>query len=400
MNKNIVLLGASNSRIPGGLQAGLNQKNINLYNLSIGGTDSIHKIYELKRKENKDLIQNADLIILEVNLMDVTMSFCYKNLDFKIIKYINYLYEQLYLLKKKILVLLLFDLRCINDNKNKSANFITKIHKQLSLFYDFNLIDLHQKMIDTKCFKFYTASLDPYHLLATIMYQLGKNISENLNYFKFSERKLIFETNAIFKVLSPSDLISNPCLKAYKDLIYNDKYVEILDKDLISFPKPYIGYKILGVHTFLPTKKGVLSSYQSMCENYFSMVFKNSKKEIVKSFRCYNNFDWLYDDFVIDSDTIVMYNKDNLPITEISYETTIINNLSNTSDKASIVNFLLVKDDPNFIQIKNNFSQYKYTKDFSYLIPPIEMYRDIIEEYTLKTSKLIEITSLNQQISS
>ncbi|EKA9789910.1 hypothetical protein OM142_001840, partial [Campylobacter jejuni] len=120
-----------------------------------------------------------------------------------------------------------------------------------------------------------------------------------------------------FKVLSPSDLISNPCLKAYKDLIYNDKYVEILDKDLISFPKPYIGYKILGVHTFLPTKKGVLSSYQSMCENYFSMVFKNSKKEIVKSFRCYNNFDWLYDDFVIDSDTIVMYNKDNLPITEI-----------------------------------------------------------------------------------
>lgn len=30
MNKNIVLLGASNSRIPGGLQAGLNQKNIKL----------------------------------------------------------------------------------------------------------------------------------------------------------------------------------------------------------------------------------------------------------------------------------------------------------------------------------------------------------------------------------
>lgn len=50
MNQNIVLLGASNSRIPGGLQAGLNQNNINLYNLSIGGTDSIHKIYELKRK--------------------------------------------------------------------------------------------------------------------------------------------------------------------------------------------------------------------------------------------------------------------------------------------------------------------------------------------------------------
>mgnify|MGYP004507367083 CR=1 FL=1 len=252
---NIVLLGASNSRVPGGLAAGLNQNNISLYNLSIGGTDSIHKIYELKRKENQEFLHKADLIVLEVNLMDVTMSFCYKNLDFKIIKYINYLYEQLYLLKKKILVLLLFDLRCINDNKNKSANFITKIHKQLSLFYDFNLIDLHQKMIDTKCFKFYTASLDPYHLLATIMYQLGKNISENLNYFKFSERKLIFEANTIFKVLSPMNLVNNASPKHFKDLLYEDKYIEISDKDLIYFPKQYIGYRVLGVHTFFPPKK-------------------------------------------------------------------------------------------------------------------------------------------------
>ncbi|MBC5856849.1 hypothetical protein Cjcuy013_00395 [Campylobacter jejuni] len=259
------------------------------------------------------------------------------------------------------------------------------------------MIDLHQKMINVKCFKFYTTLLDPYHLLSTVMYQLGKNISENLNYFKFPERKLVFETNVIFKVLSPSDLIPNPCLKIYRDLIYNEKYVEILDKDLISFPKQYIGYKILGIHTFIPAKKRVLSSWQSMCENYFSMVFKNSKKEIVKSFRCYNNFDWLYDNFVIGSDTVIMYNKDNLPITEISYETAIINNLSNTLDKACIVNFLLVKNDLNFIQIKNNFSQYKYTKDFSYLIPPIEIFRDIIEEYTLKTSQL-KYLHFNQQI--
>lgn len=398
--KNIVLLGASNSRVPGGLAAGLNQNNISLYNLSIGGTDSIHKIYELKRKENQEFLHKADLIVLEVNLMDVTMSFCYKNLDFKIIKYINYLYEQLYLLKKKILVLLLFDLRCINDNKNKSANFITKIHKQLSLFYDFNLIDLHQKMIDTKCFKFYTASLDPYHLLATIMYQLGKNISENLNYFKFSERKLIFEANTIFKVLSPMNLVNNASPKHFKDLLYEDKYIEISDKDLIYFPKQYIGYRVLGVHTFFPPKKGALATWTSMCENYFSMVFKNSQKELVKSFRCYYNFDWLYDDFVIDSDTIVMYNKDNLPITEISYETLIVDNLPNTLPKAGIVNFLLVKNDANFIRSRDAILQYKHENDFSHLIPPIEIYRDIIEEYTLKTGNLIKISSLNQQISS
>lgn len=253
--KNIVLLGASNSRVPGGLAAGLNQKNINLYNLSIGGTDSIHKIYELKRKENQECLHKADLIVLEVNIMDVTMSFRYKNLDFKIIKYINYLYEQLYLLKKKILVLLLFDVRCVRDgSKKQSANLIMQTHKNLTLFYDFNLIDVHQKMIDTQCYKFYTP-LDPYHLLATIMYQLGKNISENLSYFKFSERKLIFEANTIFKVLSPMNLVNNASPKHFKDLLYEDKYIEISDKDLIYFPKQYIGYRVLGVHTFFPPKK-------------------------------------------------------------------------------------------------------------------------------------------------
>ncbi|EAI0691129.1 hypothetical protein E0371_07680, partial [Campylobacter coli] len=303
------------------------------------------------------------MIIVEVNIMDVTMSVCYKNLDFKMVKYINYLYEQLYLLKKKILILLLFDLCCINDNKNQSANFIMQWHKQLASFYDFNLIDFHQRMIDTNC-------------------------------FKFSERKLNLQINTIFKVLNPFDLVPHPSLKYIKDLIYNDKYVEISDKDLISFLKQYIGYKILGAHTFLPLKKRVLPTWQSMCENHFSMIFKNSKKEIVKSFRSYNNFDWLYDDFIIDSNTIVMYNKDNLPLTEISYETAMVDNLPNTSHRACIVNFLLIKNDLNFIQVKNNFCNIDHEKDFSYLIPHINTYRDIIEEYMLKTNNTIKMSLL------
>jgi len=182
--KNIVLLGASNSRVPGGLAAGLNQNNINLYNLSIGGTDCVHKIYELKREENQELLHKADLVVLEVNIMDIAMTtgyYGYESLDFKMVRNVSYLYEQLHLLNKKILVLLLFDLRCVSDSpKKQSANLMMQTHKNLSLFYDFNLIDVHQKMIDTQCYKFYSTSLDPYHLLATIMYQLGKNISQNL----------------------------------------------------------------------------------------------------------------------------------------------------------------------------------------------------------------------------
>ena len=354
--KNIVLLGASNSRVPGGLAAGLNQNNINLYNLSIGGTDCVHKIYELKREENQELLRKADLVVLEVNIMDIAMTtgyYGYESLDFKMIRNVSYLYEQLHLLNKKILVLLLFDLRCVSDSpKKQSANLMMQTHKNLSLFYDFNLIDVHQKMIDTQCYKFYSTSLDPYHLLATIMYQLGKNISQNLASFKFSKRELNSQTNTIFKVLNPMNLVDNASPKYFKDLLYKDKYIEISGKDLIYFPKQYIGYRILGVHTLFPPKKGALATWTSMCQNYFSMVFKNSQKELVKSFRCYYNFDWLYDDFLIDNDTVVTYNKDNLPLNEISYETLIVDNLPNTLAGAGIVNFLLVKNDVNFIQPK------------------------------------------------
>lgn len=54
---NIVLLAASNSRMPGGLQVGLNQDDVNLVNLSIGGTTSLHKLYFLKREENQELLK-------------------------------------------------------------------------------------------------------------------------------------------------------------------------------------------------------------------------------------------------------------------------------------------------------------------------------------------------------
>ncbi|MCR6580345.1 hypothetical protein CINS5881_05125, partial [Campylobacter insulaenigrae] len=396
MKKNILLLGASNSRIPGGLQAGLSQGYVNLYNLSIGGTDCVHKIYELHKEKNKDLILKSDLIILEVNLMDVTMSFMYKKITFKVVKYIHYLYRELSFLKKKILILLLFDLRCINDNQNKSANLITNIHEKLSIFYNFNLINLHKRMITTRCFQFYTTFLDPYHLLSTIMFQLGQNIAKSIDKFIVSKTTDNQMDDIIFKVVSPVELLNNTKIRYVKDLIYDDEYVEIADDDLIYFPKRYFGYKILGIHTFFPMKKGI--SHLSMCTNYFSLIFRNSKKQIVKSFRIYNNFDWIYDDFIIDEEVMISYNKNNIQLTEVSNEVIVINNSPNTLSKACIVNFLLIQNDLKFIPtVKSSIFRYQYKYDFSYLIPPIEIYKEVIEEYILKTN--ITNTSLTQQIS-
>lgn len=397
--KNIVLLGASNSLMPGGLCAGLSQSNINLYNLSIGGTDIVYRIYELKKEENQELIHKADLIVLESNIMDSYMASGYslKNLEFKVLQYMTYLYEELYSLKKKIVVLLLFDILCLCERERKMANLVMKFHKKLTAFYGFNLIDVHQKMLDTKCFKFYSTHLDASHLLSSIMYQLGKNISQNLASFEFTKKQLKPQTKAIFRILSPLDLMPHATPKYFKDLLYKDKYVEISGGgDLIRFPKQYFGYKILGVHTLYPPKRGM-----SIWKSYFSLVFRNSQKELVKTFRSYARFDWLYEDFFIDEDTVITYNKDNLPLTEISHETDRVDNLPNTLPKACIVNFLLVKDEVKFIPTRGCILQCEQENDFSHLIPPIEVYKDIIEEYVLKTNSFSssQVESLGKQLS-
>lgn len=43
--------------MPGGLQVGLNQDDVNFVNLSIGRTTSLHKLYSLKREENQELLK-------------------------------------------------------------------------------------------------------------------------------------------------------------------------------------------------------------------------------------------------------------------------------------------------------------------------------------------------------
>ncbi|EAI5327199.1 hypothetical protein ONB89_001268, partial [Campylobacter jejuni] len=74
--KKIVLLGASNSLVFNGLQLGLRQENITLYNLSLGGSSALSKIYTLHKQENIKIIKEADLIIVETNIVDLYEVIC------------------------------------------------------------------------------------------------------------------------------------------------------------------------------------------------------------------------------------------------------------------------------------------------------------------------------------
>ncbi|EAH8343618.1 hypothetical protein EU788_08855, partial [Campylobacter jejuni] len=115
--KKIVLLGASNSRMPGGLQAGLSSNNVNFINLSLGGTGSLYGIYAINKYY--DILKDADVIILENHMIDNILVVDF-NVEINVIlRDIFWLYECIAKLKKTILILYLPETRSIKSSYNK-----------------------------------------------------------------------------------------------------------------------------------------------------------------------------------------------------------------------------------------------------------------------------------------
>ncbi|MKW40250.1 hypothetical protein D9M27_08460, partial [Campylobacter jejuni] len=105
--KKIVLIGASNSMLFNGLRAGLNQDNVELMNLSLGGASIIFSLYCTLREKNKDIVNKADLVILESNIIDMIHGIDLYGKIHLILRNIFLTYNELSKLNKKFLVLLL-----------------------------------------------------------------------------------------------------------------------------------------------------------------------------------------------------------------------------------------------------------------------------------------------------
>lgn len=70
--KSIILLGGSNAVIKEGLADGLAQLGDKVHNLALGGgTNNIQALQELLCPRNAQILQNADLIVLEKSLNDI-----------------------------------------------------------------------------------------------------------------------------------------------------------------------------------------------------------------------------------------------------------------------------------------------------------------------------------------
>ncbi|EJS6368695.1 hypothetical protein NWZ45_001502, partial [Campylobacter jejuni] len=180
--KNIVLLGGSNSVMVNGLQKGLKegiekfnttvnkeQEKLKFYNLALGASSSLQNLYELKRNRNRTILKNAKLIISESNIND---SWSYNN--FEIYGIIESFFTELSCLNSKILILIL-------PFFNYNSKVINQIHKKLALKFNFNIIDINNYYEKFNLIDFsFLREKDGSHQFDIIYTQLGNSIINNI----------------------------------------------------------------------------------------------------------------------------------------------------------------------------------------------------------------------------
>ncbi|ECL7711314.1 hypothetical protein FT004_05725 [Campylobacter jejuni] len=173
--------------------------------------------------------------------------------------------------------MILFDPRIEHD---QNANIINNLHKYKAKEYGYNVIDINNIVNKFNLNDFFMKP-DCYHMLTSIMYQLGKNIASNISCFHFPYKNKQY--NHQFEIITPNQLeILNGELnkKIIKDLIYK----EVVYNHIFKIPEKYNKFKLIGIHAFnndisllINQKMGV---YEKRTKSYSSLILEQKKEKI------------------------------------------------------------------------------------------------------------------------
>lgn len=389
--KNIVLLGGSNSIIVDGLQKGLKQNNIKLSNLAVGSTTSIQNFYELKRLKNKDIINNADLIITESNQNEIgSFHNSREAIPFGIIfRNLNWFYKELYFLNKKVLVIL-FPL-------NEQA--INNIHRKLCRQYGFNIIDL-QSYYDNNQITIET--MDNIHQFNFITRELGENIVKHIKDFKYPRKdKNLYNDNPQFDIVSAQDMIvveGSLTIDTLKNSMYEERVCKIDETIKLKFPLKFKNYYPIAIHTWNGGIKNAHGVEGGL--NYSSMALCNKDSLIVKESNFLNNVLEIHkSNFQIDENTTLYYNQKE-ETTEYFISAWSYHPNSNKLSYLNLIAVFVAKNDGNFYtqcpsldELRNENIEIPNEYNFDWIIPPIKKYEEIIAEYC----KMLRLVPINSQ---
>ncbi|WP_052835775.1 hypothetical protein [Campylobacter jejuni] len=392
--KNVVLLGGSNSVMVNGLQKGIkegidlyNQKinitcNLKFHNLALGANDSCHKLFTLSKPDNETILNNTELIIIETNINDYDLSVLFGHSLNKINTHLEFTFKQLKKYNAKILFLILplytdkfLELKSIN-------NFSRKLIKK----YNFNYIDMQEYYERNKINHFFS-KIDLYHQINPIMRELGKNLILNINSFLQNTPKININIPH-FEILTPKEIFCNGNNLNYKNItnsLIKEKIYQIDRK--CKFKDKYKGFQVLGIMV-CNIFEDLTTADPNHC--YSSFILQNKHTKLVKAIKSkWYLFHSLDQTFYIDDKSYIYINNQNLPITEGSvWVPKNYKNFKNDLNHLGIAYIFLSSSNYNFQSLKYNFEtlaneniEIPKEYNFNHLIPPVELYKEIIDEY-------------------
>ena len=393
--QNIILLGGSNSVMVNGLQKGIREEiaklnegkdekeQLEFYNFALGATNSIQNLYEIIR--HKYLAKNAELVITESNVNDITYHFhSYHKLSYQhIYRYLNWFFKELYFLNTKILVLILPYPH--NDHKT-----ITNIHKKLCKQYGFNFIDM-QEYYEANSLVEFGRRVDIYHTQARIMCEMGKNIISGINDYRFPKSLKITNDNPKFVICTPKDmeLVSGELQEIpMKNSAFHEVTYRIKKDTKLKFPDKFIGFQPIGIHTWNNTFEW--SEYFEFSRNtpiYSSLVISNQNQRFSKESSFFNFLAEIQNQsFKIDNESLITLNMN---IAFYEYHTAVHTWHPNAKRVSffDLISIFLSKggnfytEEIDFESLANENIEIEEKYNFNHLIPDIKLYKEIIDEY-------------------
>ncbi|CAM2781891.1 hypothetical protein [Helicobacter burdigaliensis] len=402
MVRNVVLLGGSNSVMVNGLQKGLregiekynqnkkNQEKLEFYNFAVGGCTVIQNLYELKRVRNQEVFKEARLIITESNINEiVNNNHKFEKLPLKMIyRNLNWFYQELYFLNTKVVSILL-------PNQVSNYKVINNIHRKLCKKYGFNCVDM-QEYYNKHDIEEFGNRIDSSHQLSVIMQKFGENILENIDNFILPKKLELKNDNPKF-IFCQANELENIEGRLEKIEVQNSMYKEVvyrIHKDVkLKFSNKFEDYNLIALHTWNTNnkwKKEWGEYNQILFRNYSSLEIYNQEVSIIKENNMFVNVVEIQNKFRVDKESYVALNGDK-PCNEKFNAAMSWYSDSKKLEFCDLISFFLASPNGNYHDEEIDFEALANEKieietkyDFNHLIPPIELYKEIIDEYCVK----------------
>lgn len=342
----IMLLGGSNSTIKFGLKSGLLDDISS--NHSLGASSSIQNLFAIKA--NVNALKETDVIVSESNVNDIHNLFYTRYTKETIVSNIHFLYEELWLTGKRVVIILLPLYRLKpNFPSKEEIDSINSVHRSLAEKFGFEMVDLTKSFdqCDIKGTDIKFLMSDYIHPINSFMYCLGVNIKEYLSRTrKLSKDRELGKSNFI-------SLFPNADYKKQNSLFKRSLKKITLSPVVIELPEDS---RVFGIETW--------SNGDSQLK-IESLSISGNKKKVIKSFNKNLAFNELEEKLIGDCSFSAneFYELPTEPSTDVYFE-----NHDKLKYGVLLSGLLLQKEPRDYLELDDS----KFFKDLGFLIPAIE----------------------------